>query len=142
MYRLDPNKTCTPSGNPDKDLAGVGMPQALYLQMFGDIVRQAFGEFPYHVGSSLTGKVWRDVDVRVMLDDKRYEAEYGDPMRQHQNPKWGAICMAFSALGSKMTGLPIDFQVQDTTTTNVKYPGQRSALILCEIRRQHPNRPI
>lgn len=108
---------------------GVGMPHALYLHDFGSIVWDAFGDCPYHVGSSLKGKQWRDVDVRLILADEEYEAcGFGDPLYPHQNAKWRALCMAFAELGRKMTGLPIDFQIQQRTTANKREPGPRSAL--------------
>jgi hypothetical protein len=112
------------------------MPAQLHLQLFGDMVTQAFGEIPYHVGSSLTGNVWRDVDVRVMLPDEQYAAlGLGDPRRPQANAKWCAWSAAFSALGRQMTGLPIDFQIQDMTVANEEHPGARSALLMCAVRR-------
>lgn len=129
------------SGNPEKKRAGIGMPTTLYLQQFGDLLFHAFGHYPYHVGSSLTGATWRDVDVRVMLDKEEYAAMgFGDPKRPHENEKWCAYVMAFSALGRQMTGLPIDFQIQETDTANADYARpehQRSALILCAIRKSN-----
>jgi hypothetical protein len=103
---------------------GVGMPADLYLHEFGSQVWAAFGEPPYHVGSSLTLKSgWRDVDVRLILPDDAYAAlEIGKPNLPRQNGKWVALCMAFSALGRHMTGLPIDFQIQQLTRANDDYP--------------------
>lgn len=126
-----------PSGNPKKKSAGIGMPAALYLQHFGRIVYEAFGEFPYHVGSSLDGETWRDVDIRLMLDAEKYAAMgFGDPARPHENERWCAYVMAFSALGRQITGLPIDFQIQETKTANKDYPKcRRSALILRSLNR-------
>lgn len=108
----------------------VGFPATLWLLQFGERVRDAFGEVPYHVGSSLTGKTWRDVDVRVMLDDAAYESMgLGNPETPHQSPKWVALCLAFSALGKQMTGLPIDFQIQQRTKANKDEHGSRGALL-------------
>ncbi len=108
---------------------GVGMPHALLLEAFGEQVYAAFGEVPYQVGSSLTTTAWRDVDVRLMLDDDAYAAMgFGDPDRPHSNMKWVAYTLAFSALGKQMTGLPIDFQIQQTSHANAKNDGGRSAL--------------
>lgn len=108
----------------------VGMPAQLHLYRFGQMVREAFdGEVPFWVGSSLLSANWRDVDVRLMLSDERYKAlGFGDPERPHENAKWCATCAAWSALGLQMTGLPIDFQIQDTTTANAQNDGPRSAL--------------
>lgn len=103
---------------------GVGMPAHLYLHEFGSQVFSAFGAMPFHVGSSLTQKSgWRDVDVRLILPDAEYaRLELGKPNLPHQNGKWVALCLAFSALGTHMTGLPIDFQIQQETRANEEYP--------------------
>lgn len=113
----------------------VGMPAALLLDEFGSQVWSAFGTPPYLVGSALTTKTWRDVDVRLILPDEEYSAmNLGSPMNQHLNAKWVALCLAFSALGKQMTGLPIDFQIQQQTQANKEYTGSRSALGIIELR--------
>lgn len=122
---------------------GVGMPQALLLNEFGSQVWAAFGEPPYHVGSSLLGKKgWRDVDVRVMLNDEVWTAMgLGDPEHTHRNAKWVALTLAFSALGKAMTGLPVDFQIQQTSHANAAWPDHpRSALGLVPLR--HKNQGV
>ena len=110
---------------------GVGMPASLLLQRFGQIVADVFGEIPYHVGSSISVKSgWRDVDVRLILSDADYEAQgFGDPLNPHSNKKWVALVLIFSALGKEMTGLPIDFQIQQQTAS-AKFDGIRSALFV------------
>jgi hypothetical protein len=116
---------------------GVGMPATLFLEEFGSQVWHAFGTPPYLVGSALAGKVWRDVDVRLILADEEYEAlGLGDPLpsRALRNGKWVALCLAFSALGRQMTGLPIDFQIQQQTQANKAYDGPRSALGMVALR--------
>lgn len=115
---------------------GVGMPANLYLHEFGSQVWAAFGEPPYHVGSSMTGKQWRDVDVRLILDDETYEAMgLGDPKNPHHNGKWVSLCMAYSALAKQMTGLPVDFQIQQRTQANAEFKdGPRSAIGIVELR--------
>lgn len=108
----------------------VGMPAGLWLDEFGSQVWAAFGHIPYLVGSALEKKQWRDVDVRLILPDEEYEAlGLGDPRYSHRNEKWVALALAFSALGQAMTGLPIDFQIQQQTDANKEYGGRpRSAL--------------
>lgn len=115
---------------------GVGMPAALLLHEFGSQVWAAFGTPPYHVGSSLTMKSgWRDVDVRLILSDEEYAAmDLGSPGRPSQNGKWVALCLAFSSLGKQMTGLPIDFQIQQETRANEEYQGPRSSLGIVALR--------
>lgn len=119
---------------------GVGMPAALYLDEFGSQVWAAFGEIPYHVGSSLADKRdWRDVDVRLILPDDRYRVlGLGDPTQCGDNGAWRAMCMAFSALGRQMTGLSIDFQIQGATHAAECYGAPdypRSALGCVPLRR-------
>lgn len=116
---------------------GVGMPAALLLEEFGSQVWAAFGTPPYLVGSALTEKQWRDVDVRLILDDDAYAAfGFGDPRPSCalKNGKWVALCLAFSALGKSMTGLPIDFQIQQQTLANKTFDGPRSSLGVVALR--------
>ena len=116
-------------------LPGVGMPAILLLDEFGSQVWHAFGHPPYHVGSSLCGKQWRDVDVRLILSDEEYAAlGLGDPTQTHRNGKWVSLCLAYSELGKALTGLPIDFQIQQRTHANAEYDGPRSALGLIPLR--------
>lgn len=107
------------------------MPAILWLQDFGEYVYAAFGEVAYHVGSSLREKNgWRDVDVRVLLPDEEWaRLQLGDPSRPSQNRRWAAITRAWSAFGHSMTGLPIDFQLQQRSYANANEKGTRSALL-------------
>lgn len=106
-----------------------GMPAGIWLTKFGVIIRDYFGHIPYHVGSSLTTKQWRDVDVRLILADEEFKTLFGDGANAETNPKLAAITLAFSALGKEMTGLPIDFQIQPQSHANKVYGGKtRSAL--------------
>lgn len=116
---------------------GVGMPAALLLDEFGSQVWAAFGSPPYLVGSALHGKQWRDVDVRVILTDEEYAHwGLGDPRDTHRNARWVSLVLAYSALGKAITGLPIDFQIQQQTRANAECPGPRSALGIVPLRLQ------
>ncbi len=112
----------------------VGSPAIFYLNKFGIIVADAFdGETAYHVGSSVRSKKFRDVDVRILLDDDKFKEMFGsNPHAGQTNKKLSAYCMAFSALGEKMTGLNIDFQIQQRSDANKRFPTGRSALIEVE----------
>jgi len=114
---------------------GVGMPASLLLDEFGSQVWSAFGTPAYLVGSALRSKTWRDVDVRVILDDAEWAAMgLGSPADTHRNGKWVALCLAFSALGKAMTGLPIDFQIQQSSNANMEFTGNRSVIGTIELR--------
>ena len=97
------------------------MPAWLKLHIFGAILIDMFGEHAYLVGSSTESKTWRDVDVRLRLEDDAWLHLLG---REQQNAVNGlplgsrkaALELAFSALGKEITGLPIDFQIQDQAT--------------------------
>ncbi len=114
---------------------GVGMPQWILLNDFGKVVNEAFGDYPYLVGSAAKGKQWRDVDVRLILADEDYERIIGKLDKPPiTNRRWSAFCLAFSLLGKQMTGLPIDFQIDQRTDANKQFPNEpRHALILSDI---------
>lgn len=114
----------------------VGAPACHYLEMFGQVVQEAFGDPTigrswgvYHVGSSVMSKQWRDVDVRLILSDDAFDAMFGPGVLPKPGqgsgfemiPKWCAMSMAFSALGERMTGLPVDFQIQPQTWANERF---------------------
>lgn len=121
-----------------KPNVGVGSPAILRLNVFGDLVEDAFGSTAYLVGSAVRGKVWRDVDVRVILSDRRFRHWFGDPYNAYElNPRWRSVAMAYSALGLSMTGLPIDFQPQSQGRANVLFPLATNARVaLFEVRDQ------
>jgi len=113
----------------------VGSPAAFYLDEFGSKVWDVFGGPPYQVGSSLRTKTWRDVDVCMILSDKEWEQwQLGEP--HSPNDKYRALCMAFSELGKRMTGLAIDFKLQQQTDANKRFKGNRSALGCLRVRKR------
>lgn len=88
-------------------------------------IRKAFGHPPYLVGSAGPANLvatspgtYRDVDVRLMLDDGEFAAVC--PTRA----RWELLCLAVSAYLREWTGLPIDFQVQRTQEANERYGSQ------------------
>jgi len=122
---------------------GVGMPAALLLEEFGSQVWAAFGSPPYLVGSALKTTAWRDVDVRLILDDDTYAAwGLGEPdaASQRLSGKWVSLCLAYSALGKAITGLPVDFQIQQQTRANKEHDGPRSALGIIALRITTPKK--
>ena len=147
----DTNKESDPRAGATATLRKkIGMPTALLLSEFGSFIWSAFGSPPYHVGSSLesSGRDWRDVDVRLMLDHDRYcavlnlntgeraeldrrrvSAEEAKFWNEHVIESWCAFVTIFSEYGKRITGLPIDFQIQHQDIGNLLYGGQyRSAL--------------
>jgi len=76
---------------------------------------------PYLVGSALTTADHRDVDVRLMLDDGTVDA-----LSEVVNLADLDLCV--SLWGQRVTGLPVDFQVQGTEAANAEFHGRRHPL--------------
>ena len=76
------------------------------------LVGQALGDTPYLVGSALQTDKWRDVDIRVIMDDEKYEALFGTNGPSLSNAFCVLLHTAVSEWLSKQSGLPVDFQVQ------------------------------
>lgn len=92
------------------------------LHNWGEQVSILFNrESVYHVGSSLRKGSYRDVDVRVILDDKDF-AKLEDML----DTEYLRLCI--SLWGQKVTGLPIDFDVQPRTHANQAYPEPRNCI--------------
>ena len=71
----------------------------------------------YLVGSVLERPDWRDVDVRMILDDEDFDRLFAS------SELWETFCYAVSGALRADTGLPIDFQVQRMTEANERHPG-------------------
>lgn len=96
------------------------------LDHLAALIHRAFGEYPYLVGSANAKADYRDVDVRLMLPDKTFDALFLDrTQKAHERGQvWSLVCYAITAWLRAETGLPIDFQIQRTTEANKKYGNQ------------------
>jgi hypothetical protein len=112
----------------DRPMVGVGMPAALHLEAFGREIDAAFGHLPYLVGTAAVGKIWRDVDVRLILPDDEFDQLFPPAEPDQPDGRWGLLCAAISELARVRTGLPVDFQIQRMSVANDRYPGLRLAL--------------
>jgi len=85
-------------------------------------IAQAF-ETPYLVGTACTHREYRDVDVRLMLDDETYDrlVEIGGYV-----PTF--LGLAIGEYLASRTGLPIDFQIQRLSQANELHHGPRNPL--------------
>jgi hypothetical protein len=93
-------------------------------------INEAFEDYGYGcflVGSvqERTAKPGSDVDVRLILRDKKY-----DRLMKGTPPGFASLLdFALSAYLRELTGLPIDFQVQRMTEANERHKGmQRNPL--------------
>lgn len=108
----------------------VGAPAIFALETACGQINEAFGGCNcYLVGSSMERPDWRDVDVRYIMDDEQFEREFPDAGQcWERDAKWLLLTVAISERLSKVTGLPIDFQIQPRTHANDRHKGSRSAI--------------
>jgi len=106
----------------------VGFPASVKLNQWAFAVKKVFGGSVYHVGSSLTKKDARDVDVVCILDDEEFVKLFGSMHFGEWDWKWAGLCTAFSEWGRTSTGLNIDFKFQPVSFANEKHKGPRGAL--------------
>lgn len=97
-----------------------------HLDQACQVVSRAFrGGPPYLVGSAgigNDGSPYRDVDVRLMLDDDEF-AEVC-PTRE----RWELLCLSVGAYLAARSGLPVDFQIQRAGEANARFSGPRNPL--------------
>lgn len=104
----------------------LGFPAAEKLDHCCGILYSAFGTHCYLVGSATETKKFRDVDVRMMLEDAQYNLLFGT---SSISPLWSVLSVSISAWLSSQTGLPVDFQFQKVSVANKTYKGHtRNAL--------------
>lgn len=87
-------------------------------------IAEAFDEAPYLVGTAVNRRDFRDVDVRLILDDEKYQRLVGvvdTPLREF-------LGLAIGEYLASRTGLPIDFQIQQQTAANARHDGSRNPL--------------
>ncbi|GAA4120425.1 hypothetical protein GCM10022215_24030 [Nocardioides fonticola] len=87
-------------------------------------LREAFGETPYLVGTTMEprgDRAPRDVDVRLILDDKRH----AKLTKAIGSDGISFLGLAVGQYLASLTGLPIDFQIQQQTAANDHHGGKR-----------------
>ena len=76
------------------------------------IVEKAFGAQCFLVGSATKTTDFRDVDVRMIMEDEAFAQLFGTEFHRHSlNPFWSLLMVSISEYLQKRTGLPIDFQI-------------------------------
>jgi hypothetical protein len=99
-------------------------------------ITEAFGEPPYLVGSVLTRPDFRDIDLRLILDDEVVERMFGADgafgLHGAGDPKAVRLLVgiALSDLITKAANppAPIDFQIQSMSEANVPEHGMRNPM--------------
>ncbi len=123
----------------------IGAPACFALEQACKQIKDAFPELGeadrigiYVVGSVLERPDWRDVDVRMMMDDASF-ARLFPTATLHSgawefDPRWCLLTVAISQWLRQQTGLPIDFQFQPMTHANKNHKGKRHAVGLRFVR--------
>ena len=115
---------------PRKKSVYIGAPACFALEQCCQQLNDAFDTFGcYVVGSSLERADWRDVDVRLIMSDEQFAKEFPTAGNHWEHdPKWLLLTVSISGWMSKVTGLPIDFQIQPQTHANDRHLGRRDAI--------------
>jgi len=102
------------------------VPQVFILNQVCLPISRAFGGV-YLVGSCLERRDYRDVDVRCIVSDSEYLRMFPGcfPACEALHSTWSVLCAAVSVYLQKLTGLPVDFQIQQQTDANTKYGNAR-----------------
>lgn len=102
----------------------IGFPDTEKLDVAGGVLFDAFHETSYLVGSATYTKRYRDVDIRMIMADDKYDKLFGTTSI---SPLWSVLCASISSWLRDLTGLPIDFQIQKQSSAN-NYRGTRHPL--------------
>ena len=104
----------------------LGAPEVFSLGQICSVVSHAFGEHCcYMVGSVLERPDFRDVDVRLIMGDRKWQMLFGEGDNGEILRFWSLINTAISEYIAKRTGLRIDFQIQSMTQANGKLHGKK-----------------
>jgi hypothetical protein len=77
----------------------------------------------YLVGSCLKRRDFRDVDVRMIMENEAYDKLFpGAIDRPDLNAYWSLTCVTIADWLARETGLPVDFQIQRQSTANEEFP--------------------
>jgi hypothetical protein len=108
----------------------IGAPACFALETACRQITEAFDGFGcYVVGSCLERPDWRDIDVRFIMADDEFAKLFPDATPDRAlwefDARWLLLTVSISERLSKVTGLPIDFQIQPQTFANERHKGQR-----------------
>lgn len=118
------------STEPRKKWNYVGAPAIFALTEACQVINDAFGNYGcFLVGSAIERPDWRDIDVRFIMEDSEFEKLFPDAGQHWEfDPRWLLINVSISERLSKLTGLPIDFQIQPQTHANERHDKPRHSI--------------
>lgn len=124
----------------------IGAPACFKLDIACSQIMQAFGGDTnkpigiYVVGSCMERPDWRDVDVRMIMDDESFKELFPDALIQNaaweHDPRWRLLTVTISDWLKNQTGLPVDFQFQPMSWANSRHKKPRSAIGFTYVKRK------
>lgn len=123
----------TRRAEPRKKWIYIGAPECFALELACKRLNAAFTGQCYVVGSVLKRADWRDVDVRLMMDDEEFLKLFPDVSPRLErtwefDSRWLLLTTTISDWLKQQTGLPVDFQFQPTTFANKRHSGIRNPI--------------
>ncbi len=116
-----PDEPTTP--RPDKIY--IGQPAHLHLDAACTLLHHAYGPC-YLVGRCLTHRDYRHVDIRIILPDAEFAAEFGAGYEQaRRTPRWICLCAGLGAYVAQATGLLVDLQIQSQAWSDRWFAAER-----------------
>lgn len=112
----------------------VGAPAIFKLEHCCSFIVQSFDCYGvYLVGSAIERPDWRDVDLRMIMSDEAFRAEFpnvhslSNASWEHDH-RWLLLTISISSWISAQTGLPVDFQFQPATFANERHGKPRKSM--------------
>lgn len=111
----------------------VGAPACFLLEEACQFLNRAFDGRCYLVGSVLERPDWRDVDIRLMMQDDDFMALFPDVNSLENaswefDARWIVMTTSISEQLKRKTGLPIDFQFQPASFGNARHDKRRNPI--------------
>lgn len=107
----------------------VGQPGLMLLGGACHLLGEAYGPC-FLTGACLVRRDYRHVDVRMIVADEvfreLFENAYPEACR---SVRWNVFCAAMTMYLARLSGLPVDFQVQSTSWSQAGFGDQRRVAI-------------
>lgn len=99
----------------------VGQPGLMLLEPYCRLLTEAFGPC-YLVGACLDRRDYRHVDIRLIMDDDKFDSLFGGTWDTgNRSARWLVMCLGITKLLADTSGLPVDFQIQSETWSHTHF---------------------
>ena len=114
-----------------KKFCYLGPPAIYILELECKHINKAFDSYGFFlVGSVLERPDFRDVDIRLIMEDAKFEQLFPNagPAYWEFDPRWLIMNISISEYLSKKCGYHVDFQIQKASHANSTHKGAREAI--------------